>query len=112
MTTARESRGNGDDGLRRKAWAVASLLALVALVVGSLFGDRGILQLLMQRKRAELLQHELQDLRAENRRLATEIESLRSDPRAIERIAREQLGLARPGETVFILREEQGPARP
>jgi len=29
------------------------------------------------------------------------IESLRSDPKAIERLAREQLGLAKPGETVI-----------
>lgn len=109
---AREGRSNGDTGLRRKAWAVASLLALVALVVGSLFGDRGMLQLFAQRRRAEALQHELQDLRAVNLHLGDEIRALRSDPRAIERIAREELGLARPGETVFILREDQSPARP
>lgn len=106
MTAAREVRAGADAGLRRKAWAVASLLALVALVLGSLFGDRGILQLLAQRKRAEALQHEIHEMRGENLRLAAEIRSLRSDPRAIERIAREQLGLARPGETVFILRED------
>lgn len=29
------------------------------------------------------------------------IESLRSDPKAVERLAREQLGLAKPGETVI-----------
>ena len=112
MTTVREGRTNGDAGLRRKAWAVASLLALVALVVGSLFGDRGMLQLFAQRRKAELLQRELMELREENLRLGAEIHSLRGDPRAIERIAREELGLARPGETVFILREAQGPARP
>jgi cell division protein FtsB len=112
MTTARDGRTIGDAGLRRKAWAVASLIALVALVVGSLFGDRGILQLLEQRRKAALLQRDLQELRTENLRLAEEIRALRSDPRAIERIAREQLGLAGPAETVFILREGQGPARP
>jgi len=102
----------GDAGLRRKAGAVASLLALTALLVGSFFGDRGVLQLMAQRKKADALQQELQNLRAENLRLAEEIGALRSDPRAIERLAREVLGLARPGETVFIVREDQGPARP
>jgi cell division protein FtsB len=29
------------------------------------------------------------------------IESLRTDPKAVERLAREQLGLAKPGETVI-----------
>lgn len=98
--------GRPETSLRRRAATLASLLALIALVVGSLFGDRGLLQLMTQRERAERLELEVEELRAENGRLATEIEALRRDPRAIERLAREQLGLARPGETVFVIREE------
>jgi len=90
----------------------AAVPTLIALLVGSFFGDRGVLQLMAQRKKADALQRELQGLRAENLRLADEIVALRSDPRAIERLAREELGLARQGETVFILREDQSPARP
>ena len=41
--------------------------------------------------------------------LAEEISALRSDPQAIERLAREELGLVRPGETVFLIREELSP---
>lgn len=111
MNSGREPK-TADAGLRRKAAAVASLLALIALLVGTLFGDRGLLQLIAQRKKADALQQDLENLRGENLRLAGEIGDLRSDPRAIERLAREQLGLAHPGETVFILREDQGPARP
>ena len=85
---------------------LASLCALIALLVGALFGDRGILHLMAQRDRAERLQREIGDLRGENARLAAEIEALRRDPRAIERLAREQLGLARSGELVFLIREE------
>ena len=40
-----------------------------------------------------------------------DIAALRTDPAAIERIAREELGLARPGETVFLIREPS-PASP
>lgn len=98
--------GRPETSLRRKAATLASLLALIALVVGSLFGDRGVLQLMTQRERAERLEAELDGLRAENARLAGEIDSLKRDPRAIERLAREELGLARPGETVFVIREE------
>jgi cell division protein FtsB len=93
-------------GLRRKAATLASILAFVALVVGSLFGDGGILQVLAQRERSAALQRQIEDLRLENGRLAAEISALRRDPRAVERIAREELGLARPGETVFVIREE------
>jgi cell division protein FtsB len=107
---AREER-SGDVGLRRKAATLASIIALIALLVGALFGDRGLLHLIDQRHRAEALAHEIEDLQAENARLATEIAALRSDPRAIERLAREELGLARPGETVFLVREP-GPVTP
>jgi cell division protein FtsB len=62
-----------------------------------------------QRERALELAREIEEIRAENLRLAAEIRALRSDPRAIERIAREQLGLARPGETVFLIRDADAP---
>jgi len=92
-------------GLRRKAATLASIIALVALIVGALFGDRGLLHLMEQRRRAETLARDLDELQAENARLAAEIAALRSEPRAIERLAREELGLVRPGETVFLVRE-------
>lgn len=98
--------GRPEASLRRKAATLASLCALIALLVGSLFGDRGILYLMAQREKAERLQREIEEMRAENGRLAAEIEALRRDPRAIERLAREQLGLARSGEVVFLIREE------
>ena len=105
---AREER-SGEVGLRRKAATLASVIALIALLVGALFGDRGLLHLIDQRHRAEALAHEIEDLEAESARLARQIAALRSDPRAIERLAREELGLARPGETVFLVRESGSP---
>ena len=41
-----------------------------------------------------------------------EIAALKQSPRAIERLAREELGLARPDETVFLIREEDPGGRP
>ena len=100
----REDR-SGEAGLRRKAATLASIIALVALIVGALFGDRGLLHLIDQRQRAEALAREVEELQAENAQLVTEIAALRTDPRAIERLAREELGFARPGETVFLVRD-------
>jgi cell division protein FtsB len=94
-----------------KAWALGTAIALIALTVGSVFGDRGILNLLGKRRQVEALRGELEGLRAENARLSSEIVALRTSPRAIERLAREQLGLARPDETVFLIREEDASAR-
>ena len=104
-------RGHSEAGLRKKAAALGSVIALIALVVGSFFGDRGFIQLVAKREQTESLRREIEELRAENSRLAAEIVALKTDPRAIERVAREQLGLVRPGETVFLIREEP-PERP
>jgi cell division protein FtsB len=101
---AREER-SAEVSLRRKAATLASIIALVALIVGALFGDRGLLHLMDQRRRAEVLAGEVADLQAENVRLAGEIAALRTDPRAIERLAREELGMVRDDETVFLVRD-------
>ena len=108
MTSTDERRPEA--GLRRKAVTLTSVLLLIALVVGSMFGDRGILHLMTQRQRAEALRQEIEALREENLKLYAQIRELRTDPRAVERLAREELGLARPGETVFLVRE--GPEKP
>ena len=88
-----------------RAWVLGTVIALIALGVGSVFGDRGLLSMLGEREKVEALQTQLEDLRAENARLSAEITDLRTSPRAIERLAREELGLARPDETVFLIRE-------
>ena len=106
-----DDRARTEVGLRKRAATLGSLIALIALVVGSFFGDRGILRMVAQRERAESLKREIEQLRTENARLAVEIVALRSDPRSIERLAREELGLARPGETVFLIREEESSGR-
>jgi cell division protein FtsB len=100
-----DERPRAEVGLRRKAATLGSVLALIALMVGSLFGDRGILHLVAQRERTDALRREIFELRERNSLLAEEIRALKSDPRAIERLARESLGLAREGETVFLIPE-------
>jgi cell division protein FtsL len=88
-----------------RAWVLGTVIALIALGVGSVFGDRGVLNMLGEREKVEALRSQLEDLRAENARLSAEITDLRTSPRAIERLAREELGLARPDETVFLIRD-------
>jgi cell division protein FtsB len=112
QTLSREEQARSEPGTRRRAWVLGTGIALIALVVGSVFGDRGFLNLVENRRHVEALRLEIETLRGDNARLAGEVSALRSSPRAIERLAREQLGLARPDETVFLLREDDGSARP
>jgi cell division protein FtsB len=106
----REETGRTEPGSRRKAWVLGTVIALIALAVGGVFGDRGVLNLVEKRKQVDALRLELDALRADNARLAAEIADLRTSPRPVERLAREQLGLARPDETVFLIREEDASA--
>jgi cell division protein FtsB len=108
----REEAARSEPQTRMKAWVLGTVIALIALTVGSVFGDRGILNLMSRRRQVESLRGELETLRAENARLSSEIAALRTSPRAVERLAREQLGLARPDEAVFLIREEDEPRRP
>jgi cell division protein FtsB len=101
----RDETPRAEPRARVRAWVMGTVIALIALAVGSVFGDRGILNMVGEREKVESLRVELEELRAENARLSSEIRDLRQSPRAIERLAREQLGLARPDETVFLIRE-------
>jgi len=104
---AREDTARAEPVTGRRAWVLGTAIALLALTVGSVFGDRGILNLMRKRQQVAQLRGELESLRAENVRLASEVVALRASPRAVERLAREQLGLARPDETVFLLRQDE-----
>ena len=90
---------------RRRLLMGVLTLGLLALVVHTVFGEHGYLALRRQQREMEQLQQQIQRLEEENKRLAEEIESLKSDPRAVERVAREQLKLARPGERVITIPE-------
>ncbi len=111
VVSQREETLTGDPVARRRAWVLGTAIALVGLAVGAVFGDRGILNLLQKRQQVEQLQLEIEQLRGDNARLASDVTALRSSPRAIEQVAREQLGLARPDETVFLLRSPDATAR-
>jgi cell division protein FtsB len=88
--------------LQRNAIYVLLLLC-IALVVHEIFGQRGFLAMRRQQKEVEALQQQLLRLQHENLELDRQIKALRSDPKAIERIAREQLRMARPGEIIYTL---------
>lgn len=77
-------------------------LALVTLLLGfALFGERGILHMLKLAGQKASLSQELAESEAQNEKLRSEINSLRSDRRYIERIARTELGMVRDDELVF-----------
>jgi cell division protein FtsB len=87
------------------------LFVASVLVVDGLIGDRGLLAMLHARQDYDALSATIARQRAENARLREVARRLREDPSAIEEIARRELGLIKPGERVFIVKDVP-PAKP
>jgi cell division protein FtsB len=75
------------------------------IVVDGLVGDRGLLAMMRARRQYDELSATIARQRADNARLRDEARRLTEDPKAIEEIARRELGLIRPGERVFIIKD-------
>ncbi|HYM62134.1 MAG TPA: septum formation initiator family protein, partial [Thermoanaerobaculia bacterium] len=67
------------------------------------FSDRGIAELQQARKRVAVLHVDIAKAQAENARLRAEIDSVKKSTYAVERIAREDLGMSKKGEVVYML---------
>jgi cell division protein FtsB len=83
----------------------ALLLIGCVVFVDALVGEKGLLETVKKRQEFKVLEQSIQRARAENELLRQEAERLRSDPTAIEDLARRELGLIRPGEHLFILKD-------
>jgi cell division protein FtsB len=87
-------------------WDHLTRLVIFLLFIAGLLGVAvWYLPLIQQneRMRKEILRYDalIQKEEESSRQLRSSIDSLRRDPKAIERLAREKLGYAKPGETVI-----------
>lgn len=88
----------------------AALVAIgIIVMVEGLVGDKGLLTMLKARQQYRALEASIDASRAENARLREEARRLKEDPAAIEDLARRELGLIKPGEKLFIVKDV-GPA--
>lgn len=75
---------------------------LVLLILGfTIFGENGLVNLIRLKKRTQALAHKADRLKAKNQVLEEDIGRLKTDPAYIESLAREELGMVKPGELVF-----------
>jgi cell division protein FtsB len=86
-------------------------LVTVILVVDALVGDKGFLDTLRARRQYREIAAALAQKRQENARLREEMRRLRDDPARIEAVAREDLGLMRDDEVLFIVHDENAPPK-
>jgi cell division protein FtsB len=89
---------------RRALAGVAIGIVATGLLV---FGGAGAVRVWQLRQEVGALEREIQVLRVEADRLNRTVDRLREDPALVEQIAREDLGMVRPGENVLKFPEEK-----
>lgn len=93
----------------RRRWIAAGIVA-AALAAAVLDQDAGLRSWWRVHSELEATRERVGGLRREVRALRVEAKALRDDPFALEAAIREDLGLARPGETVLLLEGADAPS--
>jgi cell division protein FtsB len=91
----------------RRAVHFLLLFITLVLVADALIGEKGLVESMRARRQYREVAASLESMRRENHKLREHVRRLRDDPGAIESLAREQLGLIRPGEVLFIIKDEK-----
>jgi len=90
-----------------RAALIKRLLMTAGIALGLVFlwslivGEMGVVKYYRMSAHARVLRSEIERMKTDNARLSREVEALRTDPAYIERMARDKIGLARPGEVVY-----------
>ena len=81
---------------------VRGLMAVAAVALLA-YGGSSVARVIQMKREVESLERDIVTLREETGRLTKTIDRLRSDPEYIEQLARESLGLVKPGDKVLKL---------
>jgi cell division protein FtsB len=86
---------------------------MVALAVGlAVFGVKESVRAWQMRRDMQTVERDLTTLRAQQEQLARTVDRLRNDPLYIEKLAREEMGMVREGETVLKFPSQSSPPNP
>lgn len=97
----------------RRKIATAALAAITVWVgVHVMFGPNGTIAYRQKRSEARDLQQQINSLDKENSALSDQIKALETDPKAIEKEAREQLHYAKPDEVIYVAPHQEHSAPP
>ena len=88
--------------IRRKLATVAVVVLTAWLFAHVTFGANGMVVYRQKKAEYQNLQKEIDDLQKENDSHTSQVKALKTDPKAIEQEAREQLHYARPGEVIYV----------
>ncbi len=97
--------GRSRETRRKRLLIAGGILAGIYFLITFIFGEMGLVKYYRMRAQYNALVQETETLKQENVRLLKDVRAIKTDPAVIERLARDKLGLARPGEIVYYYQE-------
>lgn len=92
---------------------IGLIVVTAVVLVDAVVGDKGVFALVRQRENYRAVTTDLEAQRLENQRMVDQARRYREDAATIEDLARRDLGMIKPGEKLFIIRDrEHAPAPP
>ena len=98
--------------VRRRAATGVVIVVAIWIFVHAMLGANGVSVYRAKRGEYQALQKEIGQLQKENDAYSRQVSELKSDPKRIEKEAREQFHYARPGEVVYVAPDPPPAARP
>lgn len=92
---------------RRYVFYTLILISLLYVVLNLVTGDMSVMRYGELREKKAALNEELSGIKKENEQLRAAISSYRNDDFYVEKHAREDFGLAQPGEYIFLYDKEK-----
>ena len=80
---------------------IMSLVLFLAMICAAVFNEDGFLEVFKFQEELNVLKQKNTDLRKDNDQIKVQIERLKTDPYAIETVAREKLNMVKPQETIY-----------
>jgi cell division protein FtsB len=93
--------------LAKSNWVRIIVLAGIPLLAFVTFNNKGILQHIHLQQEKREMQEKIANAQKEQLRLQQVSKALDKDPKMIEKVAREQYGLVREGETVYKVKKDK-----
>lgn len=98
--------------LRRRIATTAVALLAIWLFLHVTFGANGMVVYRSKKAEYQKLEKDIHDLEKENDDYTKQVTELKTDPKRIEKEAREQFHYARPGEVIYVAPERPAPSPP
>lgn len=95
----------------RRLFRAGLIVVTIVVLIDAIVGEKGLVALMRANDDKAAVVHELETVRLDNQRALEQARRYREDPATLEELARRDLGLIRPGEKLFIIRDLP-PAQP